>query len=161
MRSLLEEIIGVLACTSAEVAANEDIFNGNPASDVIRLSENDEILFIIHKSAGAVGTATITVESCDDVTPTTHTAIPFKYRAMTTNGTWGAVTAAAATGFTTTAGANQMYIVSVKANQLVEGHQFVRLVATEVVDAACDGAILAVLVRGAHEEDIPPRSFLS
>jgi len=71
----------VVHCADSDIiAANNDIFNGDPATDVIHLDIYRECTFIIIKNAGATGTATITVESCDDTTPTTATAIPFKYR---------------------------------------------------------------------------------
>ena len=91
--SMIEMMNGYNAFPSALVAANEDIFNGNPASDVISMESYEEIVFFILKNAGGSGTATITVESCDNVTPTTPTAVAFKYKASTSGNTWGATTA--------------------------------------------------------------------
>lgn len=128
----------------ANLTAHEDMFNGDPSTDVIVMRKARSIVFGILKSAGATGTATITVESCDDTTPTTTTAVAFHYRACTSGNTWGAVTAATTAGFTTTAGANQMYVIEVSADELSDGDIGVRLVATEVVDNPCDGAIFCV-----------------
>ena len=50
------------------ITAHEDIFNGTPTTDIVSLESYTEALFIIEKSAGATGTAVITVESCDDTT---------------------------------------------------------------------------------------------
>lgn len=130
---------------SSYIAANEDIFNGNPSTDIVSMENYNDIYFIITKNAGATGTATITVSSCDTVVPGTATAIAFEYKAMTTIDTMGAWTAATASGFTTTAGADQLYVVHVKADNLYSTDKFVKLTATEVVDSACDGAIIAFL----------------
>lgn len=129
---------------SAFIAANEDIFNGNPSTDVVSMENYNDILFVITKNAGATGTATITVSSCDDVTPTTATAIAFKYKKMTTIDTMGAWTAATTSGFTTTAGADQTYVIHVSADMLSGSDKFVKLTATEVVGDPCDGAIIAI-----------------
>ena len=126
------------------LTAHEDIFNGDPATDVVSMAGYQEMLFVIVKSAGATGTATITVESCDDTTPTTSTAITFRYKATTSGNTEGAVTAAAAAGFATTAGANQCYVISVKADELNGSDGFVRMVMTELVDGACDGGVVTI-----------------
>ena len=142
-------------CPSGIIAANEDIFNGDPASDVINMAKYDEIIFIIVKNAGATGTATLTVESCDDLVPTTTTAIVFDYKVCTSGNTWGALTRAAATGLVTTAGANQCYVISVKADLLSGSNQYVRLVATELVNNPVDGAILCVGVKEAYSQDVP------
>ena len=143
------------AYNCAVLTAHEDMFNGDPSTDVLSMANYREIVFYIVKSAGATGTATITVESCDDVTPTTATAVAFNYRATTTGNTLGAYTAAAAAGFATTAGTNQMYEVSIQADQLNGSDKYVRLVATEVVDSPCDGAIISVGFCPRYAEDQP------
>jgi hypothetical protein len=65
------------------LTAHEDIFNGTPTTDIVNMDGWTECLWIIEKSAGGTGTAVITVESCDDVTPTTATAVAFDYQVMT------------------------------------------------------------------------------
>ncbi len=136
----VEEMQDVRAFTSVEIPAAEDVFDGDPASDVLSLANHGGIIFTITKYAGATGTAVITVESCDDVTPTTSTAVAFRYR-VTTGATPGEWQVGAAAGFTTTAGANQSYEIAIIDSGLSGNDQFVRLVATEGVDSPCDGAI--------------------
>ena len=143
MSANLIERLNVYNC--AILTANEDIFNGDPATDVISMENYDSIMFIITKGAGATGTATITVESCDDTTPSTATAIAFHYRACTSGNTWGAVTSATTAGFATTAGINQCYVIEVQADDLSGSDSFVRMQTTEVVNSPCDGDILCVL----------------
>lgn len=153
--SMLQKMNAYNAAPSGVIAANEDIFNGDPATDVLSMENYEEIVFIIVKNAGATGTATITVESCDDTTPTTTTAVAFRYQATTSGNTIGAVTAAAAAGFATTAGANQLYTISIKSDELSGTDKYVRLVATEVVDSPCDGAIMAIGFYPRYEQDVP------
>ena len=64
----------VHAFPSSLIAANEDIFNGDPESDVINMSHWRGLLVICVKNAGAVGTAKFLAYSCDNVTPDTQTA---------------------------------------------------------------------------------------
>ena len=125
----------------AVLTAHEDMFNGDPATDILSMAVYAEIIFIIVKSAGATGTATITIESCDDVTPTTATAVAFNRKAVTSGNTQGVVTATAAAGFTTTAGIDQAYAMSIMRAQLNGDDKYVRMVMTEVTDSPCDGGV--------------------
>jgi|ETNvirnome_2_300_1030623.scaffolds.fasta_scaffold00681_11 hypothetical protein len=142
------------AASSSFIAANEDMFNGDPATDVVSMENYKAMVFIIVKNAGATGTATITVESCDDTTPSTSTAVAFHYKACTSGNTWGATTAATTSGFTTTAGANQAYMIEVTSEELSGTNSFVRLNTAEVVDSACDGAILVVAMNPRYDKEV-------
>lgn len=119
-----------------------DAFSGTAATDIIECMSAEGVVFDVVKGVGATGTSTITVLACDDTTPSNSTAVAFYYRASTTPDTWGAWTAATTTGFTTTAGSNQMYQVWVPASELAtEGYGYVKLVATEVVNDPVVGCI--------------------
>jgi len=141
------------------LTAHEDMFNGNPATDVVSMECWNRVTWIVVKSAGATGTAKLTVESCDDTTPTTPTEISFYHRSMTTIDTWAtdwALQSTPATGLTTTAGANQVYEITVTSDMLSGTDKYVRLQATEVADDPCDGAIVTVLSEPRYGSDIPP-----
>ena len=142
------------------LTAHEDIFNGTPTTDIVNMDGWTECLWIIEKSAGGTGTAVITVESCDDVTPTTATAVAFDYQVMTSGNTWGSRAAASASGFTTTAGANQGYKIWVRADELSGTNKFVRLKATESANDPCDGAIITCLLGPKYPQD-PPAAAIS
>ena len=142
------------------LTAHEDIFNGTPTSDIVNMDGWTECLWLIDKSAGGTGTAVITVESCDDTSATTATAIAFDYQAMTSGNTWGSRTAATSSGFTTTAGANQGYKLWVRADELSGTDKFVRLKATESANDPVDGAILSVLLGPKYPQD-PPAAAIS
>lgn len=139
---------------SSFIAANEDIFNTDPASDVINMAEWERATFVIQKGAGAAGKAVITVESCDNVTPDTATAIAFKYRKCISGDTFGAWTDATSIGFTTDAGADQVYEISVGSDGLSGEDQYVRLQLTEDTDGPCDGGILAILTDPRYAQSI-------
>lgn len=145
MGRLMDELHPVHIATSGFIADYSDYTTGNPATDVVSLANYDSVLFLILKSSGATGTATITVESCDNVTPDTATAIAFTYWTCTTPDTWGEATAATSSGFTTTASADDMYAIEINSSQLSGTDQFVRLQFTEVDSTACDGAVLCIL----------------
>lgn len=133
-----------------------DAFAGTVYTDVINMKDFNHVQFVIQKGAGATGTSTITVEACDDVVPTNVSAVPFKYQACTTGDTFGVLTDAAATGFATTAGANQMYKVEVDADALAaSGYGYIRLKAVEVVDSPVLGGIIAVLTESRYGQEVP------
>ncbi len=151
--SFLETSHVVHCAPSGIIAANEDIFNGDPTTDIISMKNAGSCVFVIVKNAGAVGTATITIESCDDTSASTATAIAYTYRAITTTDTQGAVTAATSAGFTTATTANMIYVIEVNARDLVDGDSYVRMVCTEVANAEVDGAIFSFLTDLRYQED--------
>jgi hypothetical protein len=123
-----------------------DAFSGTVYSDVVSMKNHALCEFVIYKGVGTTGTSTITVEACDDTTPTNHIAIPFKYQEVLSADTHSALKDAGTTGFTTTAGNSQIYRIFVDRKALTEsGYTYVRLVATESTDSAVVGAILVIL----------------
>ena len=153
MRSILERIRPVHAGNSSFVAANEDIFNGNPATDVINLENAQGVLFIIATNANAgSGAATITVLACDDVTPSHTAAVPFRYQTISAD-VQSAVSAATTSGLASVGTANTIYLIEVDAADVAAAavnstynNKYVQLKATETQSDAIDGAILAVLI---------------
>jgi hypothetical protein len=133
-----------------------DAFAGTVYSDVINMKNWKHIQFVIVKGVGATGTSTVTVEACDDVTPSNTSAIAFRYTAITSGDTEGTPTDAAATGFVTTAGGSQLYKVDVDADALAaSGYGYIRLKMVESVDSPVLGGILAILTEPKYG-DIPP-----
>jgi hypothetical protein len=124
-----------------------DAFAGATVNSDVVKANCEGVLFLIYKGVGTTGTSTVTVEACDDATPSNTTAVPFYYRTNTTIDTWGDWTSAAAAGFATTAGSNHIYQVYVDTAELMEeGYEWVRLDMAEVVDAAVLGGILIFLI---------------
>lgn len=139
---------------SAFNADASDGLAGTQYSDVFNLAKYRKILFVVQKGAGATGTATITVESCDTLVPGTGTAIAYKYKISTTLDTFGVTTAATTAGFTTTAGADQCYIIEVDASELSGTNQYVRVKTVEVANSPVDCMILAILGNARIAEDV-------
>lgn len=137
-----------------------DMFNGNLTTDVVSLSNYGTVIFTLSKAVGAVGTAVVTVESCDDTTPTTSTAVAFTYTECTTGNTWGAITAAGTAGFTTTAGANQTYLIEIRDDQLSGDDKYVRAVFTESANAAVEGSVVSHHFFPKYPQD-PPKEVIT
>ncbi len=138
-----------------------DAFSGTVYSDVINMKNYGHIQFVIYKGVGATGTSTITVEACDDVTPSNVSAVPFRYQTITSGDTEGTPTAAATTGFTTTAGSSQLYKIEVDSDALgASGYGYCRLKAVEVVDSPVLGGILAILTEGKYKDAVPDSAIV-
>ena len=135
------------------LAPDADRYDSDPATDIISMALHDEVTFIVQEGAGGTGTATLTVEECDDTTPSNSTAIAFKYRVAQSGDTFGALTAVAASGYATVAGANKMVQITIKSEDLSAGFPFVRLVLTELVDDPVDAGVLAVMGQNRYSGD--------
>jgi hypothetical protein len=140
--------------------ANEDLFNGNLTTDIMSLANYGYALFWIVKGAGATGTAVVTIESCDDTSGTTTTAIAYDYSVCTSGNTIGSITAATSSGFTTTAGANQSYMIAIGADELSGTDKYVRMVMTESANDPVDGAAGVLMVHPKYPAD-PPREAIT
>lgn len=137
-----------------------DRFNANPATDVIDLSQYKGVRFILFVGAGGTGTATLTVEECDQADAGgTNTARAFRYRRKDGTAEFGEWQDATASGFTTTAGADEVYEVDIQAGAL-EASSFVRLQLTEVANDPVDGCVL-VEPYGARYATEPPVGALA
>lgn len=133
-----------------------DAFAGTVRSDVFNMKNYHGCTFYVYKGVGTTGTSTITVNACDNTTPSNRTAIPFKYRVNTTSDTWGAVTYATTAGFLTTAGSNHLYEIIVDGDELGDtGYGFVELTMIESVASAVLGGILWVGHEPRSPQDVP------
>lgn len=121
-----------------------------------------KIVFLVHKGVGTTGTSTYTVLAGSDavtagtVGPTSSTAIPFHYKAITATDIEGAYTAATTTGFTTTAGSSQLYLIEVDTEQLGDtGNSYVYLKSVEVVNSPVLGGVTVLCLGPRFAQDIP------
>ena len=154
-RSLFQYINPVNVGASGFIANFEDYTTGNPATDVVSMENYDSVLFLVSKGGGAVGTATITVEACSTALAAATQAIVFDYWVCTTIDTWSDRTRATTAGFTTTAGADQMYAIEVHSSMLTATYPFVRLQFTEVDSTACDGHVIAIMGNARYPKEVP------
>lgn len=120
-----------------------DAHAGGVASDVIDMSPFSRIVFTVYRGVATGGTAapTYTVEACDDITPTTHTPIPFHYRLD-----GAAVAAATASGVQAAAGSSKIDQIEVREDALAAlGFRYIRLAIAETVN---DPVVASLEVRG-------------
>ena len=129
------------------IAPAADPFAGTAYTDVVNVKNYGHVTFVVNKGVGATGTATLTVEACDDATPSNTQAIPFRYsRQVDSTNVTGALTAATTAGFLTTAGSNEKYIIEVDVAELAsEGYGYVRLKSVEGVDSPVAGSVDVIL----------------
>ena len=110
--------------------------------EVLSLSKYNHASIILQ--LGVTGAAmTLTVEECDDFTPTTSTAIAFNYYACTTaNGdTLGARTAATSAGISTSTNNDIFYVIEIDAAELTAGFGNVRIVLSDPAAATYTSAV--------------------
>lgn len=122
-----------------------DVFAGTVNSDVYSMKAHGRILFVVYIGVGATGSSTITIEACDDVTPTTTTAIAFWSSEMTSGDTMVAKTRRAAAGYVYTVGSSQMIFAEAEAKDLPSDYGFVRCVLVESVNSPVLGCIFPIL----------------
>lgn len=122
-----------------------DALSGTATTAEFDLSKFGKLFFVIQKGAGGTGTSTITLIGSDDASPPNSGAVPFKYREVLTGDLQGEIKQATATGFTLTAGANQVYVIEADPAEFgKDGYRTVHLQAVEVVDGAVLAGILAI-----------------
>jgi len=138
-----------------------DAFAGTVYSDIFNMGDYHSLVFIVHKGVGTTGTSTLTVEASDDVSGSTTTAIPFRYKAMTSGDTEGALTAATTAGFATTAGSSQLYMIEVDSQELGDtGYQYCRLKCVEVANDPVLGGVIAIGYGGRYCQDVPATAIV-
>lgn len=99
-------------------------------SDVFSMENYAHATIIVTAGATNADAGNITVEECDDFTPTNDTAIDFNYYAETTaaGDTLGVRTlAAAATGIDVSANDNITYVIEIDARELTDGYPCLEL----------------------------------
>ena len=111
------------------ILAPVDITGAIVNSDVFSMKEHSHVSIYI--SLGVTGAAsTVTVEECDDITPTNSTAIAFTvYKEETASGdTLGGGVAATVAGFATGTADGIFYVIEIDAAQLTAGFPYLRVV---------------------------------
>jgi len=103
--------------------------NGGANSDVFSMENAAHVDIIIQFGVQAAAT-TVTVEECDDFTPSTSTAIAFDYYYEDAAGgdTLSIRTTATAAGFSSSTTNNLIKVISIDASQLTDGYPNLRVV---------------------------------
>jgi hypothetical protein len=123
-----------------------DAFAGSKTSDIVNVSLYGGMYGLIY-NVSTTGTMTITVQASSNVSAGATTAIPFYIsRTLTSTNVTTAAERVAATGYTTAAGEDATYLITVDlADVQAAGYQYARIVTTEVVDAASTGYCVLLL----------------
>jgi hypothetical protein len=133
-----------------------DAFDSTQSTDVVDMSEFSEVAFIAHIGVGATGTSTWTVEACDDIVPTTTSAVAFHSRLISSGDTEGALTARASTGNIPTAGSSKINIAVVREDALAAiGYRYVRATFVESVNSPVLGGVLIIGKKKAKDSLAP------
>ena len=120
------------------------------SSDIVDLRYYHRVTFLVYLGTITGDVVTLTVEECDDVTPSNNTAIAFNYRESGATGTsdaFGAKTAATSSGVAAAAtDDDHIFLIDLDASELSAGYPCARVVATPGGSAsASEIAILAIL----------------
>lgn len=140
----LDQTVHVVGLTSPVDTASTTV-----NSDVIGVKEYHAIEFLVYFGTITGDTVAVTVEECDNVTPSNTTAIAFKYRKGAATGTdsMGAVTDATASGVSMAAtDDDKLLLIDVDPRALSADRPYLRVVADPGASAsAVEIAILALL----------------
>ncbi len=119
-------------CHFVNALAPVDIDDAQKDSDVWSMANAGHAS--IHIQVGVTGAdTTVTVEECDNFTPSNSTAIAFSYYAERTAGgdTLGPRTAATSAGFATGTNDGIFFVIEIDASQLTDGFPNLRVVLTD------------------------------
>lgn len=119
-------------CHVVNALVAQDVSGGTFDTDVISM-KNAAHATVILALGTTGGTSTITVQECDDTTPTNTSAIAFDYYSETTDSgdTLGDRASATTSGFTTSANDNIFYVIEIDASQLSDGYPYFRVHGTD------------------------------
>ncbi|MAH46911.1 hypothetical protein CMI37_13860 [Candidatus Pacearchaeota archaeon] len=103
--------------------------NGGKTTDIVNTQLYDRIDFLVY--LGVTGAAsTLTVEECDDVTPSNSTAIAFDYEVTATANSddFGSITRATSSGISLgSSDDGKMWILHIRSSELTEDYPYVRV----------------------------------
>lgn len=108
-------VVNILPPQSIDAAVTSDVFS---------LENYAHATIIVQAGATNADAGNVTIEECDNFTPTTDTAIVFDYYAETTadGDTLGAKTTATTSGIDVSANDNITYVIEIDASQLTDGY---------------------------------------
>lgn len=99
--------------------------SGAATSDVFSVKDCSHVTIIVQAGSTNADAGNITIEECDDFTPTNDTAIAFAYYAEETaaGDTLGSRAAATVTGIDVSGNDNLTYIIEIDVEELTEGYE--------------------------------------
>ena len=128
------------------------------SSDVIGVKEALEIELDVLFGTITGDTVVVTIEECDDTTPTNTTAIAFNYQKSSAVGTdtMGAVTAATTAGVTIAATDDDKLLrCFVDPDALTAGYPYLRVVANPGASASAVEIAIWAILRDRYPQEVP------
>lgn len=132
------------------LSPSTDVYNTNPASDVVNMSYFESLIFLVIQKANATstaGTASIKPQAVSSVAASNAEDLPFHWSKKTTGASsvWSTpVAVAAASSITTTANEDTIYAIEVQNRVLPDAKKYVQLKLTEVVNAPVLGSVIVI-----------------
>lgn len=155
LHNFLEQHHVVPCFPKSVISSNADIFNGNPQSLWIDMTNWQRATFIVQKGTGATGTARAVLQSADDDSGTNPTNLACKYRKATSGDSFSSWADAVASGTVITAGEDQVWEFSLSAQELEDDQPFVGFSLAEIVDSEVNGGVTCILTNPAIAQSIP------
>lgn len=132
-----------------------DFVGTHVPTDTVSFAKYNKAYFVIFQGVGTAGTHTITAVPYSAVGGSTTTAIPFRYKIISstdTNAAW-----VAASTLTTTAGSDQIWVIEVNADDLplVSGvkYEYCSVLITAVDSTAVLGGCIIIMDEPRYAED--------
>lgn len=146
-------------CHIVNILPPVDITGGKNC-DIVDTSGYSHATFIIQIGVSAAAFTKIFLYECDDVTPTTATAIGYDYYAETTaaGDTLGARTAIASTGLTPSAVDTIMYVIDIDASTLTDGYPYLRVSFTNTTNSVIASAV-CILSGTRYAQELTPTAI--
>jgi len=133
----------------------QDVTTTGPTFDIVGLKKWNHVTILVMTGTNSKG-CTLTLEECDNVTPSNDTAIAFNYRKMSTSDVWGALTAATSSGVTIADGDdNCVYAIELDAAELSDGYAYVIPKLSNPASGNNYFAAIAILSEPRFAEDVP------
>jgi len=133
-----------------------DMIGTHVPSDTVSFKKYNKAYFVMFQGVGTAGTHTLTVVPCASVGGSTTTAIPFRYKIISstdTNAAW-----VAASTLTTSAGSDQIWVIEVNAEDLplVSGvkYEYAYLYALAVDSTTVLGGCIIIMDEPRYAQDV-------
>ena len=135
--------------------------NGAKSCDVFSMANYGHATIYITMGVTHSTGSVVTLEECDDFTPSNATAIAFSYYAEDTalGDTLGARTAADSAGFTTSVNNGIIYVIDIDAAALTDGYPCVQLEFADPGGSTIASAIV-VLTEAKYQQEVTPTAIV-
>lgn len=140
-------------CHVVNILPPQDV-SGAVNSDVFSMGKFSHATIIVTAGSTNADAGNVTVEECDNFTPSNTTAIVFKYAAETTaaGDTLAALTDATVAGIDVSGNDNITYVIEIDASQLTDGRSCLRI-AWSACGGATYGSAVAILSGARYASD--------